>query len=885
MDEPERVALAESTWTSFGIQLQHIVRLSKLATFAGAAGITLSSSLGDGLAHPDWLTALDLGLPESLLPQTHPTPGDLEEVHDTHADSRFSALSMGGVPVRFYCGAALPSETGTLLAHLYVVDSKPRRLTVEQRDLLRELAALAAGIVRQLVRLSRERRHPAYIIEETGAGTWEWNVQTGETRFNRQWAQIIGHKLEDLGPASMQLRRDRAHPQDLARSDEILNRHLSGLRPSYECEVRLRHREGHWVWVLSRGRVQTWTANREPEWMFGLDIDISASKRQEATFHKTQTFLNRIGEVAGVGGWELDLGSDTVLWTDETCRIHGVARGFRPTLEQAIEFYSPAARPVIQAAVERGLREGTSWDLELPLRRTTGESIWVRAVGSAEFEDGRAIRLIGAFQDVTVARQLRSDLSQQHELLSVTLRSIGDAVITTDATGHVLWLNPVAETMTGWSKEDAEGHCLADVFRRVDAETRESTEDPVATALCGGAIAPASGPQILISRNGPEYGIEGSAAAIRNDAGVALGVVMVFRDVTEQRRLSGEMSYRATHDTLTGLMNRPEFESRLGRLLQTRRKYSEHALLFVDIDHFKLVNDTCGHAVGDQLLRTIAKVLGNAVRGRDSLARLGGDEFAILLEDCPMAAAITVGKRICEDMDALRFVHEARSFRLGASVGLVCIDEHWETIESLMQAADSSCYAAKESGRNRLQVWVDSDTCIRRRGGEMQWAMHLEQALDEDRFVLYAQRIQPLQRAATGMSAEVLVRLVGKDGEMVTPGAFLPAAERFHLAARIDRWVLRRALTWLRAEPLRAGLQVDYLKIDGSFITALPDEPLSEAAVRCFVEVARVLGIETVAEFVDQASILERVRAMGVDHAQGYLLHRPCPIDELLNAI
>ena len=440
------------------------------------------------------------------------------------------------------------------------------------------------------------------------------------------------------------------------------------------------------------------------------------------------------------------------------------------------------------------------------------------------------------------------------------------------------------------------------------------------------------------------------------------------RAVQQLREASGEMHYHATHDALTGLVNRTEFEARLRRVLQKAGEDgSEHALLYIDIDQFKLVNDSCGHAIGDQLLRQVSTLFADAIRTRDTLARLGGDEFAIILEHCPADQAQRVAQQICDAMAGFRFIHDDRSFRVGASIGLVPVDDRSTTTAAIMQAADASCYAAKEAGRNRVHMWVDTDTAIRLRAGEMQWAMRIEHALDHGQFVLYAQRIEALGKQPQGVRAEALIRMVQEDGVLVGPGAFLPAAERFHLASRIDKWVMHHALAWLtelpdakaidtlsinlsghsigdrafhrhaiksfrdagpgicqqvcveitetaavtnlgdaadfikqiRALGVRAALDdfgagassfgylktlpVDYLKIDGQFVRDVVDDPLDEAAVRCFAEVARVVGVKTVAEFVDRPEVLAKLRTMGIDYAQGYLLHRPAPLDDLLS--
>jgi len=914
-----------------------------LLTVSGHWLDTLGYTREEVIGRPssDFLTEASRAHSKSILPQFF--------VEGRCDDVAYQMVGKDGSVIDVLLSAVLERDAGGQpLRSMAVVQNVTERLRAERA-------------------LSEERVRLASIIEGTGAGTWEWNVQTGETRFNERWAGITGHTLDELAPVSIQTWLGLGHPDDLQRSGEMLNKHFAGELPSYDCEVRMRHRKGHWVWVMSRGCVLTRTPDGKPEWMFGTHFDMSERKRQEEALRKSEQLLNRTGEVAGVGGWELDLLTSTVTWSAQTRLIHAVSSDYLPLLSEAINFYAPEARPVIQAAVERAMQTAEGWDLELPLIQATGQRIWVRAVGAAEFEGGKPVRLVGAFQDITALRSVTAELAEQHELLRVTLQSIGDAVITTDASASVTWLNPVAERMTGWLNAEAKGRPVGQVFHIVHEETRAPAENPVVTCLQQGKMAGLASHTVLISRHGDEFGIQDSASPIRNERGEMLGVVLVFHDVTEQRRLSGEMSYRATHDALTGLVNRAEFETRLSRVLnKAHEDRSEHALLFIDLDQFKLVNDACGHSVGDQLLQQVSKLLGETVRARDTLARLGGDEFAVILEQCSADQAQRVAQQICERMDDFRFMHDERRFRIGASIGLVPVDSRWTTTVAVIQAADISCYAAKEAGRNRVHAWFDTDLAMRARHGEMQWAARLEQALDDNRFVLYAQRIEALDDQHHGLHAEVLLRMIDGDGSVVPPGAFLPAAERFHFASRIDRWVLRHAIAALRSladlssvetlcvnlsgqsigdrafhrqaidtlteagsdvcarlcleitetaavtnmgdasvfiDQVRAlgvrialddfgagassfgylkNLNVDLLKIDGQFIRNLIDDPLDDAAVRCFVDVARVVGVKTVAEFVDRPEVLARVREIGVDFAQGFLLHRPEPIEAVL---
>ena len=251
---------------------------------------------------------------------------------------------------------------------------------------------------------------------------------------------------------------------------------------------------------------------------------------------------------------------------------------------------------------------------------------------------------------------------------------------------------------------------------------------------------------LLLSRNGEEFGIDDTASPMRNGEGRVLGAVLVFRDVSEQRRRSGEMNYRATHDALTGLVNRAEFETRLRRVLQDARdNHSEHALLCIDLDQFKSVNDACGHAVGDELLKQVGRLFTESIRHRDTPARLGGDEFAVILEHCSLEQAQRLAQEICDRTSHLRFNHDGRNFSIGASIGLVPVHASWASAQEILKAADASCFAAKEAGRGRVHTWSDTDTAVIARQEGVLWSSRIERALADNRFVLQAQHICPLR--------------------------------------------------------------------------------------------------------------------------------------------
>jgi diguanylate cyclase (GGDEF)-like protein/PAS domain S-box-containing protein len=485
-------------------------------------------------------------------------------------------------------------------------------------------------------------------------------------------------------------------------------------------------------------------------------------------------------------------------------------------------------------------------------------------------------------EDITERKRAQEEMQAQHEQLRVTLHSIGDAVITTDNAGRVQYLNPVAERLSGWRDADARDRPLEAVYHPVDEVSREPLANPVAACLAGAAGPDAADTPpgteaphaVLASRHGTEAAIEQTVAPIRAADGRVLGAVLVFRDVTDRRRMAREMSYRATHDALTGLVNRSDFESRLHHALRlAHADGSVHALMYVDLDQFKLVNDACGHAAGDQLLRQVAALLKQCVRARDTLARLGGDEFGVILQFCGIEQAQRVAQQICERMDEYRFVHGERRFRVGASVGLVPLDHRWPTAASAMQAADAACYAAKEAGRNRVHAWLDADESLRLRSGEMQWVARLEQAVDEDRFELFAQRIQPIRAASSGLHCEVLLRLRGPDGRLVAPGAFLPAAERFHIATRIDHWVVRRVVDWMARRRGALG-HVDVLAVNLSgqsisdpaflrLVNEIVDGARFDARKLCF-EVTETAAITNMA---DATAFVDAMRERGIRFA------------------
>ncbi len=408
---------------------------------------------------------------------------------------------------------------------------------------------------------------------------------------------------------------------------------------------------------------------------------------------------------------------------------------------------------------------------------------------------------------LTRVRLMVDSVFEQKERAEVTMDSIGDAVITTDVAARVEYLNPVAETLTGWPTAEARGQPLAEVLRIVNGYNREPKESPIERCLREGRVVGLGNDTVLIRRDGGEFMIEDSAAPVRDRHGNVVGAVMVFYDVAAQRGNTHLMSYHATHDRLTGLVNRAEFERRLkGVIEEARSRGGAHALCYFDLDQFKVVNDTCGHAAGDQLLRSLTKLLQTRVRDTDTLSHFSSDEFALLLVKCPLDKAVTVAESLLQLVREFRFEWHGQAFHLSASIGVVPISPEDGSAGELLAKADAACSAAKEKGRNRLQMYEPGNLEFARRHGEMQWVSRLTQALAEDRLRLYCQPIVPL-RARQPTHYEILVRLMDEGGKIVMPAEFIPAAERYNLMPQIDRWVVHHTLDALKrvlsAKPAR----------------------------------------------------------------------------------
>jgi diguanylate cyclase (GGDEF)-like protein/PAS domain S-box-containing protein len=780
------------------------------------------------------------GEPLERLPYLRNKLGHLRivEIRDTtrprrelvHEGARFASLHIGAALI---VGVAIQ---GRVQAFIALCSTLPRDSWDANLHLMLKLlgSSYSSGIERL-----RYQKHFHQIEERNelalhGAndGLWDFEVDSRKTWFSPRWKAMLGYSDDEAEPLAdwQQL----LHPDDTVRVSTALRDHLSGKEPLFESVHRLRHRDGVWLWVESRAKAR-------------LD------------------------------------------------------------------------------------------------------------------EHGRARRIVGVDLDVTERKLYEEALFKEKESAQITLQSIGDGVITTDSKCRIEYLNPVAEQLTGWRLEHAQGRVIDEIYRSFHEETCEPLENPLAVAIRRTRAIKSVRPTLLIRRDGNELYIESCASPIRDGAGSVSGGVLVFHDVSESRELNRKLSYHASHDILTGLVNRREFESRLERALKSAKaREASYALCHIDLDQFKIINDNCGHSAGDALLGQVGALLKSKIRWRDTVSRLGGDEFGVLLESCSLEEAVRNAEMLREAIRNYKFVWEERTFRLGASIGVVPLSPENEDVASLISAADSACAAAKENGRNRIYSFQENDIDLMRRRREMQWAARINNALEDNRFEIFRQVIQPLQnKEPHGLHYELLLRMRDEAGKIVAPDQFIVAAERYGLTPNIDRWMIEHALRWLVSEadereklelcsinlsgqslgddkflPFvidhfhRSGIDaskicfeitetaaiasfsqanrfihalkelgcrfalddfgtglssfgylkhfpVDFLKIDGSFVKEILHDPIDREMVRSINEIGHLTGKQTIAEFAENVEIIEMLRSIGVDYAQGYGIATP----------
>ncbi len=776
---------------------------------------------------------------------------------------------------------------------------------------------------------------------------------------------VLTGKLEHLRLAEIRdtLQPRREHAVDAARLAEF------NVRSALVCGLSLNGRvHGFLALFSSQPRKEGWDANLHL--MLKL---IGSSFATGLERLRVQRYLARLEErnalslpAANDGMWDFDVENNTVYYSPRWRKMLGYDEHDVQVTPDWRRLVHPDDLARVQAMIRDHIAGKTAmFESVHRMRHVKGDWRWVVSRAQARVDGtGRLRRLVCVEFDITERKLYEDALFKEKESAQITLQSIGDGVITTDGHMIVEYLNPTAEELTGWKFEEAQGRNIDEIFRGFHEETCEPLENPLSVAIRRARAIKSVRPTLLIKHDGNEMYIESTASPIRDGSGAVCGGVLVFHDVSESRELNRKLSYHASHDILTGLANRREFEARLERSLRSAKaRETQYALCHVDIDQFKIINDTCGHSAGDALLGQVGTLLKNKIRWRDTLARLGGDEFGVLLDSCSLEEALDMAEQLRETINKYKFVWEERTFRLSCSIGVVPIGGDSDDVASLLSAADSACAAAKEAGRNRVYSVQANDMDLARRRKEMQWAAKINNALEDSRFELHRMTIQPLQKSDPGAHYELLLRMRDEQGKIVAPDQFIKSAEKYGIIPQIDRWVIENALRWLVSDsdererlamcsinlsgsslgddkflPFvidqfhRSGIDgskicfeitetaaiqsysqanrfmvalkkeygckfalddfgtgmssfgylkhfpVDFLKIDGSFVKGIVHDAIDKEMVRSINSIGHLTGKLTIAEFAENQEIIDQLRLLGVDYAQGYGISAPTRI-------
>ncbi len=587
-----------------------------------------------------------------------------------------------------------------------------------------------------------------------------------------------------------------------------------------------------------------------------------------------------------------------------------------------------------------------------------GERLFLDIDASPILDDtGNIVAVIEVLKDITVQKQAEEKLG----IASRAIEASSSSVIVTDINGTIEHVNPAFINTTGYAFEEILGESVTILKAETENEQRY---DELWRAVIKGK--PWNGEISNRKKDGTTYIARCAISPVTDDTDKITHVISIQEDITHEHKLTEQINYHARHDMLTGLFNRYSFEEKTDRLLH-KVKHSDrnHAFCYLDLDQFKVINDTCGHSAGDELLKQLCQLLNSKIRKSDTFSRLGGDEFGLLMEDCSIEQAHRVANELLEVVQAYQFAWEDHIFRVGVSIGLVEINNTIRDVSELLGRADAACYMAKQQGRNRIHFYHNDDAEIANHHTEMRWVNRIQHALEEDRFCLYAQPIISLKENKPPSHYEILIRMIDEEGKAIPPGGFLPAAERYKLSTHIDRWVVKSVFEFISENPdfmqttsflavnlsgyslidepfleyiLRISneyqinhrqicfeitetaiishlakanvfvnrlrelgcrfalddfgsgvssygylknLKVDFLKIDGMFVKGIATDDIDYAMVKSINEIGKVIGMQTIAEFVENDAIRSCLKKIGVDYAQGYGIEKPMPIKEV----
>jgi diguanylate cyclase (GGDEF)-like protein/PAS domain S-box-containing protein len=782
-------------------------------------------------------------------------------------------------------------------------------------------------------------------------GVWEYNISEQSLIWDKRMYELYGVTTGQFTEA-YSFWENALSPKDMKQALSALSETINSKHP-FKNEFRVLHPDGSLHWIAANG-YPIEDASGQVVKIIGTNQSIDSVKEYEERIETSHKFSN-------TGSWEWNIKTGDRYWSPMVLNMFGRKDG-NPIVnhESFVSAVHPDDRQFVEDSINSCVETGQEYDVTYRIVQPNGTLRWLAVQGNvARNSQGDAVRVLGMVQDITKRKQTEDELLTRGQIIT-NMEEGASLVRVSDQT--IVYTNPAFDKMFGYEQSEINGQHCSTLIAPSDISPKDITDDIISELEASGVWR---GEIHNIKKDGATFWC--SATISTFDHPVYGNVwVSVLADITERKSLYEQLSYQASHDALTGLISRYEFEKRIIRVLSNYlEEHVEHAMCFLDLDQFKVINDTCGHAAGDELLGQIGRLLRGTVRKRDTLARLGGDEFGVLMAHCTLEQARRTANNILEAIMNHQFNWGNKTFRIGVSIGLVAITKTSGNFTDLLRQADAACYLAKDLGRNRIHIYHPDDTELAVRHGEIQWVGRISRALDEDRFCLYAQPIVSLD-SDHHKHYELLVRMLDEDGGIIPPGSFLPAAERYNLIEKLDVWVVCHACVFLAKQPAfidqiefvsinlsgqsltsvkflesiinifketgvppgkvcfeitetaavsnmdlaikfintlkeigcqfalddfgsgissfgyLKNLPVDFLKIDGMFVKDIVEDKIDYAMVKSINEIGQLMGMKTIAEFVENEAIKTKLKSIGVNYGQGYGLGRPKPIEDLI---
>lgn len=618
---------------------------------------------------------------------------------------------------------------------------------------------------------------------------------------NKALCQFLGYQQDEFRSLTFQ---QLTWPEDLNKDLEQLTMLVNGDINSYSMEKRYYTRSGEVVWALLAVSLVR-HPDGTPLYFIAQIEDINDLKHTEWVNKRLMERITLANEAGGIGIWEWELQPDIISWDKRMFELYEIPAHVKPTWSVWYERLLPEDRDYAEKVIRDALAARLPFKLEFRIAVKDGVR-HIRSLANRVLnKEGEVERLLGINIDMTEVKQLNEALFQEKERLHITLDSIGEAVVCIDVDMKVTFMNPVAEKMSGWQQESAIGVPLLTVLRITFGDNGPVMENIYSADMSRSAIEQ---DVVLHCRNGGSYDIHYSITPLSTLDGGNIGSVLVIQDVTESRKMLRQLSYSATHDALTHLTNRASFESKLKQLLQTvRNSHQCHALVFIDLDRFKAVNDSAGHAAGDALLRELAQLMLRMLRSSDVLARLGGDEFGLLLPDCNVESARFIASRIINAINDYHFMWEGRLHRIGASAGLTLIDENNCQAIEVMSQADIACYASKNSGRGQVTVYEPQQEIAHNERAMMsvdeQWRM-----IKDNHLLMLARGVASPRIPEARNFWLISLRLWTSEGEVMEEQAFRAGLADPALNQALDRRLFHEFFHHAASAVARKGLSI-----------------------------------------------------------------------------